>query len=341
VSVLAFCTRVARLGVLPVLAALMAAAPAPALGAFPGTNGRIAYDDVGNIYSVNPDGSGFAQLTTFPDGGWGPEWSPDGQRIVFMSDRGGLGGQVYVMNADGSAQTRLTAPPAQAGQPAWSADGRRIVFTRGGDLWLMDADGSNEAPLTSLLGDEFGPDWSPDGSRIAFTSNGQIWSISPDGSDLRQITEPPAYPVTGTGAPDWSPDGSQLVYLEASDADGEFCMSIHTVRADGSGRTQVRPATCESGVFGNFYAAPSWSPDGARIASGDGFVLFTVRVDGSDYMELPGHPAYLTDWQPVPGPAREDYPNASQFCKAELQFLGPEAFIQKYGSVKACKRDNR
>src|SRR5687768_3692617 len=118
---------------------------APAQSAFPGQNGRIAYDDIGNVYSVNPDGSGYMQLTADPDWGWNPEWSPDGQRILFQSDRGGLGSQIYVMNADGTGQTRLTDPPGLAGGPAWSPDGQRVVFTRGGDLWLMDADGTDQA----------------------------------------------------------------------------------------------------------------------------------------------------------------------------------------------------
>ena len=56
---------------------------APAQGAFPGQNGRIAFisgrDEVnGDLYTVNPDGSGIARLTNTPQQEWTPNWSPNG-----------------------------------------------------------------------------------------------------------------------------------------------------------------------------------------------------------------------------------------------------------------------
>lgn len=277
------------------LLAFAALAPASALGAFPGQNGRIVYDDIGNVHSVTPDGSGHMQLTT--DGGFWAEWSPDGKRIAFTSDRGGLGNQLYVMNADGSAQTRLTDPPAQASQPAWAPDGQRIVFERNADIWVMDSDGSGAAPVTTLPGNEWSPDWSPDGSEIAFArSGGAIWAIRPDGTGLRQITA--EVPGRVKGSPDWSPDGTRIVYLTGWLDFGERCTSIDRIGADGTGAAVVRAETCESDVSSNLYADPGWSPDGQRIASSDGIVMFTVRADGSDYRELPDA-AFTTDWQPL------------------------------------------
>ena len=74
------------------VAALLAAAgpaagPAAAMATTPLTPGRIAFDDfmTGQIYAVNPDGTGLAQLTHYPQGIGGrfPDWSPDGSRILF------------------------------------------------------------------------------------------------------------------------------------------------------------------------------------------------------------------------------------------------------------------
>src|SRR3972149_2153381 len=56
-----------------------------------------------------------------------PQWSHDGQSIVFTSDRDG-NPEIYVMEADGSNPVRLTDAPGRDAHPYYSRDGRRIVF---------------------------------------------------------------------------------------------------------------------------------------------------------------------------------------------------------------------
>ena len=319
---------VRRCAVLVVAVLAMVVVTPVAQGAFPGQNGRIAYDDLSNIHTVNPDGSGHAQLTADPGTDYGAEWSPDGERILFSSNRGGLGYQVYVMNADGTGQTRLTDPPSQAGSPAWSPDGNRVVFGRSGALWLMNADGTGQVVLASLTGLGGAPDWSPDGSYIAFVRNDEIWVIRPDGTGLSQVTSLPPWPYTVHGAPDWAPDGSEIAYVHSEEADGEYCAAVVTVRPDGTGGRTVLPPTCESGVSSNNYGDPGWSPDGSRIASRD-FALLTVRVDGSDRIDVGGD-AYAADWQPLPveTPAptsapRARRPSASRSCRRPRPCTAP------------------
>jgi TolB protein len=64
----------------------------------------------GDIYVVHADGSGLRRLTR-PGWNFGARWSPDGRRILFVSDRDGRGTDLYVMNADGSGQRNLTRTP--------------------------------------------------------------------------------------------------------------------------------------------------------------------------------------------------------------------------------------
>jgi TolB protein len=59
----------------------------------------------------------------------GGSYSPDGQRIVFESDRGGSQ-QLYVMNADGSDQRRISFGGGTYATPVWSPRGDQIAFTR-------------------------------------------------------------------------------------------------------------------------------------------------------------------------------------------------------------------
>src|SRR5690348_9494488 len=124
------------------VAALLAAAglttgPAAAMAASPLAPGRIAFDDfmTGQIYAVNPDGTGLAQLTHEPKGVAGrfPDWSPDGSRILFARvNMSNFMGRIWIMNADGTGQRRIASDvPGQSDiQPRYTPDGRHIVFLR-------------------------------------------------------------------------------------------------------------------------------------------------------------------------------------------------------------------
>jgi dipeptidyl aminopeptidase/acylaminoacyl peptidase len=70
------------------------------------------------IYVMASDGRGMTQLTDNRQQGRAPRWSPDGQRILFTSERDG-NSEVYVMNADRSDQTNLSRNPGREDHPSW------------------------------------------------------------------------------------------------------------------------------------------------------------------------------------------------------------------------------
>jgi TolB protein len=176
-----------------VAALALLALAAPAHAAFPGTNGRIAYvsAETGNneIYTINPDGTGKAQLTNDTANDADPSWSSDGQRIAFTSDRDG-NQEIYVMNADGSGQTRLTMNPSQDDSPSWSPDGATIAVHRSGTgcpcIYLMDSDGTDQR----FLVDGAQPAVSPDGQRMAFYEDLGVYTIKLDGTELAPAIPP-------------------------------------------------------------------------------------------------------------------------------------------------------
>jgi Tol biopolymer transport system component len=336
------------------LAALAVSAPAQA--AFPGTNGKIAFmrNDcpfgcVFKIYSMNADGTSPTALTTNLRFAGFPAWSPDGTKIAFEGNR-----EIYTMNADGTNQTRLTTNAALDTYPAWSPDGTKIVFNTDRDstesddnleIYAMNADGTNQTRLTNDTAADSFPDWSPDGTKIAFVSDRdcgpqfcavEIYKMNTDGTDVTRLTTSPdlgrGTPVENA-APHWSPDGTEITFASNRDKDATspFNVEIYTVNADGTNVTRLtnNPATDTS---------PAWSPDGTEIAFQTGRdgnpEIYSMKTDGTNPRRLTNDPAFdaAPNWQPIPGPKRSDYKNAAQFCKAERDFLGDEAFMKKYGT---------
>ncbi|HYE86876.1 MAG TPA: hypothetical protein VEA16_11010, partial [Vicinamibacterales bacterium] len=234
-----------------------------------------------------------------------PNWSPDGRRIVYQSNRSG-NSEIYVMNADGTGVLRLTDHQAVDENPAWSPDGRRIAFRsyRDGnaEIYTMAPDGSGLRNLTNHPADDIHPYWSPDGSRIVFNStrapiDGKpvltIFSMRSDGSDVRQISRD-GFEETYAQL---SPDASRIVLrrrLEEETPGWERNpgnSEIYVMNADGS---NARRLTHHPGFDG----WPSWSPDGAWIAyaaegAGD-FQVALIRPDGSGFTVLTNGPGSFT-----------------------------------------------
>jgi Tol biopolymer transport system component len=170
----------------------------PALGAFPGANGKIAFHsdrdgDGGDldIWTMSPSGNNLFSLTANSEEDQLANWRADGRKLAFMSDRetasnptpAGFPGpdfEIFVMNADGSNPTQITFNALDDEDPAWSPNGKRIVFQRDFDpvrgqvdydILTMKADGTGEKNVTNSPGvQDFQPNWSPNGRRIAFSS---------------------------------------------------------------------------------------------------------------------------------------------------------------------------
>jgi dipeptidyl aminopeptidase/acylaminoacyl peptidase len=181
----------------------------------------------------------------------GPDWSPDGSKIAFISDRDG-DYEIYVIDADGTNVTQLTRNTAWDRGPDWSPDGSKIAFHSDRDsdfeIYVMDADGTNVTQLTRNTAWDRGPDWSPDGSKIAFYSDRdndyEIYVMDADGSNVVKLTKTLS-PIINQ-KPAWSPDGKKIAFMSDRDGDNE----IYVVDAGG---TNVRQLTNNT--------ADEWGPD--------------------------------------------------------------------------------
>jgi Tol biopolymer transport system component len=243
---------------------------------------KIAFEGNGEIYVMNSDGSGVTRLTDNNASDTDPDWSPDGEKIAFVSGRAfqdpeGLNRnyEIYVMNSDGSGVTRLTDNDVWDSDPNWSPDGTKIAFESSG-ITVMNADGSGQ---TNINPDGHDPDWSPDGEKIAFTGARREGGVTfvmnaDDGSDVTRMTE--------GWDPTWSPDGTKIAFIgnrfdDESDNNAIYVMNS----ADGSNVTELTDSRTRA-YYENLDWGTTTSPpsDGGDDGSGSPPTTNTTRPNG-------------------------------------------------------------
>jgi TolB protein len=216
---------------------------------------RFAYVSVNDAYSdvivARRDGSPLVAVTEghrpdFPEfseefvvsasWAWDVDWSPVGEQLVYVSDKGGLdmfsrplflwysetfAVGPYLLNA--SAEIGVT----QA-SPAISPDGNEVAFVarneyengrRVSEIWILDLNRATYEQLVTSDDGAYAPEWSPDGESLAYVQRtGQmndVWIAPVDGSSPYQLTD-----IGTVNSPTWSPDGRFIAFFRENQ--GEF-----------------------------------------------------------------------------------------------------------------------
>jgi TolB protein len=204
-----------------------------------------------------------------------PAWSPDGNRLAYVSFEEGRP-EIYVQDTLSGQRRRLLPTGASSSAPAWSPDGSRLALTlsRDGnpDIYIYDMATSQLRRLTRNPAIDTEPAWSPDGRSLIFTSDRgggpQIYRVAVGGGDPRRLTFEGRYNVRGS----FSPDGKWLVLVH-----GE------------NNRYSIGVLEIETGLLqlltdGALDESPSFAPNGSMIiyatAGHDRGVLAAVSIDG-------------------------------------------------------------
>ena len=307
------------------------------------------------IALLSIDGSGKRRLTENLVSDILPQWSPDGERIAFISaETRRYWGEpkLYTMAPDGSnlRNLALTFPShtrvISHASHKWSPDGERIAFLLGEPyqstlgvkyrnvLYTVKADGSS---LRRIAATQHEFSWSPDGRRLAFLAkrdNGLALRIAAaDGSGIREIGwwEWGAVSVLHNVI-SWSPSGSELMLIPVYRSEG----IIFVVGTDGS----------MIGKFRGDYA--EWSPDGSRIgvlwSSPPSLLdewpperyeapLSTIAPDGTDIRVLARTTDGESSWVPVGG---GELTLADRMAQCETNAVVPN-HADNPGLVEDCK----
>jgi Tol biopolymer transport system component/DNA-binding winged helix-turn-helix (wHTH) protein len=191
-----------------------------------------------NIWELDLGSKGSEQRILVPstsqtDQGPGPQFSPDGKKLAYMSDRSGTM-EIWASDRDGSNPVQLTALGG-AGTPRWSPDSQWVAFDRRGAIYVVSAMGGAPRLVADDQNENDCPSWSVDGKWVYFASarthDFHVWKAPAEGGAAVQVTR------QGGHAPLASPDGKFIYYAKSQYADPE----IWHVPVDGGVEMEVSP----------------------------------------------------------------------------------------------------
>lgn len=279
-----------------------------------------------DIWTIPAAGGTPTQLTIYGGvDGYGPEYSPDGSRILYsttMSSRSLGIWSIPIVDGIPADPSYVYDSFANDYNASWSPNGSQIVFEThmggsGEQLWIVSADGSNSG-LTQLT---YGPDgdyhptWSPDGSTILFHSTSRsggyadLYTVPVTGGTVTRLTDTPEW-REHFGA--YSPNGQWIAF--SSNRSGNWGVWVMPV----TGGEQIL-------IVDNVgpESIPSWSPDGTKIA-------FTIG--GTEGGNPVGEDIWIASDLPV-----EPIPEPSTIVLLSTGLAG----IIAYGKVKISRKRSR
>ena len=186
----------------------------------------------------------------------GPDWSPDGSRLLYTTYYKTGFPDIYSINLATGRKTPIATFKGTNTGGTYSPDGRRIAMaltgTGNSEIYIADTRGKNIRRLTTNKSNEASPSWSPDGRRLVYTSDApgmpQIYQISVNGGAPQRLrTDISRY----CSEPVWNPVDPNKIAFTAS-IGGGFQIAVYDFKTRSSkqitsGASSVEPAWLSDG----------------------------------------------------------------------------------------------
>jgi Tol biopolymer transport system component len=254
--------------------------PGPSALAWSPDGKRLVYSMQGSLWVQDPATTSARQLTAGPGYDYQPDWSPDGNSIIFaryLDDAV----ELQLLDIASGKVTGLTEGGAVNVEPSWSPDGSRIAWVStqsngrfrvytgriengklSGEPILPERRSAMPRYYYSEYDHELSPTWSPDGTELIYVGNresaygtGGLWRLRLD-SDTAPVSVRQEE-TSWKARPDWSNDGQRVIW---SSYEGRQWHQLWITTAAGGGD----PIALTYGEFD--VTAARWAPDGRSIA---------------------------------------------------------------------------
>ena len=264
----------------------------------------LVFDLLGDLYTIPIEGGEANRITHGLAFDGQPRYSPQGDKIIFVSDRSG-GENLWTLDVASGDTTQITKGNEGSWlSPDWTPDGDYVVASKGStrlgvvNLWMVHTAGGAGRALRDEADEvkTVGAAVSPDGRYIWHAvKNGRAWDYNAQFPQYQLAIYDRETGETFNRSsrygsafrPTLSPDGGSLVYATRhEDQTGLRIRDLHT----GDERWLAYPVQRddqESIADRDIYPGMSFTPDSREVVASYGGKIWRIPVDGSDPMEIP------------------------------------------------------